>query len=67
MTIDIDPVIVHAGPLLVSWYGVVNAIALVVGSWLALREARRKGLPSDRVESIAFWIIPSGNAARSPA
>ena len=60
MTIDIDPVIVHAGPLMVGWYGLVVAIALVVGSWLALREARRKGLPSDRVEAIAFWVILGG-------
>ena len=60
MTIDIDPVIVHAGPLMVSWYGVIVALAIVVGSWLALREARRTGLPSDRVESVAFWVILGG-------
>ncbi len=57
MTIDLDPVILHAGPLMVSWYGVAVALAIVVGSWLALREARRKGLPSDRVESVAIWVF----------
>ncbi len=60
MTIDIDPVILHAGPLMVSWYGVVVAVAIVVGAWLALREARRIGLSADRVESVAFWVILGG-------
>jgi len=60
VTIDIDPVLVHAGPLMVGWYGLVVAIAIVVGLWLALREARRKGLPSDRVESVAYWVILGG-------
>lgn len=60
MTIDVDPVIVHLGPLTLGWYGLFVVLALVVGVWLALREARRKGLPADQIESLAFWAIAGG-------
>lgn len=60
MTIDIDPVLIHLGPLAISWYGIFIGIALVVGVWLALREARRKRLPMDQVESLAFWVVAGG-------
>lgn len=60
MTIDIDPVLIHLGPLAVSWYGLFVAIAIVVGLWLALREARRKGLPVAEIEALAFWVLGGG-------
>ena len=60
MTIDIDPVIVHLGPLALTWYGLFVALAITVGVWLAFREARRKGLPMDEVESLAFWVFAGG-------
>lgn len=60
MTIDIDPVIVHLGPLALGWYGVVVAIAIATGVWLASREARRKGLPVAEVESLALWVVVGG-------
>ncbi len=60
MTIDIDPVILHLGPLALSWYGLFVAIAIAVGLWLARREARRKGLPIEEVESLAFWVFVGG-------
>lgn len=60
MTIDVDPVIVHLGPLAIGWYGVSVGIALAVGTWLALREARRRGLPAEQVESVALWVVVGG-------
>lgn len=60
MTIDIDPVIVHLGPLALSWYGVIVAIAIVVGVWLASREARRKGLSVAAVDSVVWWVVIGG-------
>lgn len=60
MTIDIDPVIVHLGPLAISWYGLFVALAIAAGLWLAFREAQRKGLPLDQIESLAFWVFAGG-------
>lgn len=60
MTIDIDPVLVHLGPIAISWYGIFVALAIAVGMWLAFREARRKGLPMDQVESLATWVFVGG-------
>jgi phosphatidylglycerol---prolipoprotein diacylglyceryl transferase len=62
MTIDIDPVIVHLGPLALSWYGVIVATAVVVGVWLASREARRRGLPMAEVGSVVWWVVIGGFA-----
>ena len=60
MTIDIDPAIVHIGHFAITWYGVFVGLALVVGVSLALREAARKGLPREQVESLAFWAVAGG-------
>lgn len=57
MTIDIDPVMFHLGPLALSWYGLIVAIAIVVGVAVALREARRKGLATAEIESLAMWVV----------
>ncbi|MDE3113611.1 MAG: prolipoprotein diacylglyceryl transferase [Chloroflexota bacterium] len=57
MTIDVDPVIFHLGPFAPGWYGVFVALGMAAGLTLALREARRKGLPVAEVGSIAFWVV----------
>lgn len=60
LTIDIDPVLVHLGPLALSWYGLAVAAGILVAIWLTLREAERKGLPTDRVADLAVWIVVGG-------
>lgn len=60
MTIDVDPVLVHLGPLAVTWYGLFVALAIVVGTWVALREAQRRGLPLDQIESLSLWVLGGG-------
>lgn len=60
MTIDIDPVITHVGPLALTWYGLFVALAIFAGLFVALREARRKGLRMDEVESLAIWVVLGG-------
>ncbi len=60
LTIDVDPVIVHLGPIALSWYGLAVGAGVLVGIWLALREADRKGLPSDRVGDLVMWVVLGG-------
>jgi phosphatidylglycerol:prolipoprotein diacylglycerol transferase len=38
------PVALQFGPLSIRWYGVLMALAMAVGLWLAYRDAKRRGL-----------------------
>jgi len=60
LTINIDPVLVHLGPLAISWYGLAVMTAILVGVWITLREARRKGLPTEPVMDLVLWIAVGG-------
>lgn len=60
ITINMDPVLVHLGPLALSWYGIAVVVAIAVGVWLTLREARRKGLPVEQVSSLTLWVVGGG-------
>jgi phosphatidylglycerol:prolipoprotein diacylglycerol transferase len=52
--------LIHLGPLAISWYGLAVMTAIFVGVWLTLREARRKGLPTEPVMDLVFWIAIGG-------
>lgn len=57
LTIDIDPVLVHIGPFVVSWYGLAVTVAVGVATWLTLREVERRGLPREPITSMAPWVL----------
>jgi phosphatidylglycerol:prolipoprotein diacylglycerol transferase len=48
------------GPIVIRWYGILMATAILVGLWLAHRQARREGLPTDDLLSAAQWAILAG-------
>ena len=48
------------GPIVVRWYGILMAVAIVVGLWLGHREARRQNLPADDIISAGQWAILAG-------
>src|SRR5262245_13890085 len=48
------------GPLVGRWYGILMAVAIIVGLWLAHREAKREDLPADDIISVAQWSILAG-------
>jgi len=50
----------QVGPLVVRWYGILMATAIVVGLWLGHREAKRRGLPADDIISAGQWAILAG-------
>lgn len=60
ITIDIDPMIAHLGPFMLSWYSLFFMLAVIVGVWLGVREARRKGLDGEQVQSLAIWAVLGG-------
>ena len=68
------PEILHWGVLHITSYGLMLAIAFLVGTWLALREARRLGLDEDRLVTVILVALVAGvvgaralYVARAPA
>jgi peroxiredoxin Q/BCP len=55
LTIGVDPTIFQAGPFMLRWYSLLVVLAIVGGAWLGLREARRKGLDVEKMQSLIFW------------
>jgi phosphatidylglycerol:prolipoprotein diacylglycerol transferase len=54
------PDVFHWGFLHVRSYGLSLAVAFVVGTWIALREARRLGLDPDRLITIILGTVVAG-------
>src|SRR5436309_8498333 len=48
------------GPIVIRWYGILMATAIVVGLWLGYRQAKREGLPADDFISAGQWAILAG-------
>jgi phosphatidylglycerol---prolipoprotein diacylglyceryl transferase len=60
------PELFHLGPIHLRSYGAMMAIAFLVGTWLALREARRLALDEDNlVNVILITLIASICGARA--
>ena len=60
ITLNIDPVIVSFGHIAVRWYGVFIVLGLMIGVWLAAREAKRKGLNPNHIYDALLWVLPAG-------
>lgn len=56
----IDPVAFQLGPFAVRWYGIIIACSVLLGLFLTLREARRKGVDTDFIYDLAIVLIPIG-------
>ena len=62
IVIDVDPTIVHLGPVALRWYGLLFALGIMSGAWLGLREARRKGLDEAHLGALLTWGVLGGLA-----
>ena len=60
ITVNVDPVIFQAGHLMLRWYGLFLALAVIAGVWLGARGARRVGLSPQQVERLAIWSLVGG-------
>lgn len=58
--IGVSPVIVHLGGFGLRWYSLFFALAIAAGVWLGLREARRKGLAGEQIQSLVVWSVAGG-------
>jgi phosphatidylglycerol:prolipoprotein diacylglycerol transferase len=50
----------NVGPLTLHTYGVLLAVAFLLGLWLASRQARREGLDAARVGDLAIYVLIAG-------
>ena len=48
------------GPLLIRFYGMINVLGILVGGFVATREARWRGENSDRIWDALIWIAIAG-------
>src|SRR6266480_7351169 len=58
--INIDPVIVHLGPLALRWYGLMYVVGILMGLWAIRGYTARKGIHPDVVYRILWWCIVAG-------
>ena len=60
ITINIDPILPSPGHFALRWYGLIVVTAMSVGIWVALREAKRKGLSEYQFADAIPWVFVGG-------
>jgi len=58
--INIDPVLVHLGPLALRWYGLMYVVGIVMALWVIKGYTGRKGVDQDMVYRVLWWCIAAG-------
>lgn len=58
--VNIDPVIVTIGPFALRWYGLMYAIAILMGLWAIRGYVARKGITQNMVYRIVWWCVVAG-------
>lgn len=61
LTIHVDPYI-ELGPVTVAWHGLMIAVGIVVGAWMAVLYARERGLDPDEIVTTAMVVAVAGIA-----
>lgn len=56
--LNIDPIAIHVGHG-IYWYGIILAIAMLAGLFLAMKQAKHYGLTEDNVIDMVLWAVPS--------
>jgi phosphatidylglycerol:prolipoprotein diacylglycerol transferase len=60
VTIDVDPVIGNVGALEFRWYGLIMAVAVVVGVWIMSRQLKLRKIAPEHALGIAIIGVPCG-------
>ncbi len=56
------PVLIRLGPLSIHTYGVLIATAFLIALWLAVSQARKRGIAYDKIVDQAFYTLVAGLA-----
>jgi len=54
----VNPVAFNLFGINVHWYGIIIASAILIGVWLAMREAKRRGIEPDTIIDMCLWTVP---------
>jgi phosphatidylglycerol:prolipoprotein diacylglycerol transferase len=60
IVINIDPIALRLGAFELRWYTLAVMAAVVAALVVIFREARKKGIPSDEIQSAAVWVLIAG-------
>lgn len=55
-----DPIFVEIGPFSIRWYGLLMASAILIGTILALKQVRKKGIDEEHFMNALLIAIPTG-------
>lgn len=54
----LNPIVLKLGPIEVHWYGVIIASAVVLATFLAVREGTKRRINSDDIYDMILWALP---------
>jgi len=58
--INVDPVLLRLGPIVVHWYGLMYVVAISIGLWVITRWARDLGIHDDQIWGLFIWTAIAG-------
>jgi phosphatidylglycerol:prolipoprotein diacylglycerol transferase len=58
--INIDPTLIQAGPVIITWHGFFTAVGVLAGIMLAVKFGALVGYSEDDVMSVALWGVIGG-------
>jgi len=53
----VHPIAFQLGSLTITWYGVMVALAFLIGLWTASRRGLSSGFPSEKILDLGPWLI----------
>ncbi len=60
MTVNMDPVIGRLGWLELRWYGLIMAVALIIGLWIVSLQLKRRNIAPQHAWQLAIIAVPCG-------
>ena len=60
ITIPIDPILFSIGHFHLRWYSLIVTVAIIIGTWLAVKEAGRKGFNTEKISESVLWVVITG-------
>src|SRR5450755_465926 len=53
----VSPILVQVGPLSIHWYGLIMAVAILMGTFVAGRYVGRHGQDPGTISEMLLWVL----------